>query len=88
MKDEYGVYYYPFPENKRVRMYVKRGDSSVLFRLWNADDSRLWEEHGWIPYEAIQEAKKIYEGRNFSPTRAYDLDIAKAVLREAEDPES
>jgi hypothetical protein len=23
MKDKVGIYYYPFPENKRVRMYVR-----------------------------------------------------------------
>jgi hypothetical protein len=83
MKDETGTYYYPFPDNKRVRMYVKTGGGSVLFRLWNADDPALWKEHGWVPYETIQEAIKIYEGKRFNPVQAYDLSIAKAVLREA-----
>jgi len=83
MKDENGVYYYPFPDNKRVRMYVKEENRSVFFRLWSADDPNLWEEHGWVPYEAIQEAIKVYSGKGFNPSQAYDITVAKSVLREA-----
>ncbi len=84
MKDKNGLFYYPFPENKRVRMYVKRQKGSIFFRLWNADDENLWKAHGWVPYEAIQQAKAIYTGKSFDPNRAYDLVIAEAVLKEAE----
>jgi len=51
MKDERGKYYYPFPQNKKVRMYVQETDGMIHFRLWNSDDTKLWEEHDWIPYE-------------------------------------
>ncbi len=83
MKDERGKYYYPFPQNKKVRMYVQEKDGMVHFRLWNSDDPKLWEEHGWIPYEAIQQASAMYEQKNdFDPNQAYNLDIAKAALKE------
>ncbi|MFO7838780.1 MAG: hypothetical protein R6X08_04685 [Desulfosalsimonadaceae bacterium] len=83
MKDKLGVFYYPFPDNKRVRMYVAQDEETVYFRLWSADDEKLWQEHGWVPYEAVQEAMKMYEGNQFRPARAYDLSIAKAMLRES-----
>ncbi len=85
MKDNKGVYYYPFPDNKRVRMYVKKENGTIFFRLWNADDPNLWEEHGWVPHEAVEEAIKMYEGKQFKPAQAYDLTIAKAVLKENEE---
>jgi len=84
MKDELGVYYYPFPENKRVRMYIKQENGGISFRLWNADDQNLWQEHGWVPYEAVKEAIKIYDGKQFNPAQAYDIDIARALLKESE----
>ena len=43
MKDANGLYYYPFPQNKRVRMYVKKENKTIYFRLWNAEDEKLWE---------------------------------------------
>ena len=83
MKDERGKYYYPFPHNKKVRMYVQEDGDDVCFRLWNSDDPQLWEEHGWIPYEAIKQAAAMYEQKNdFNPNQAYNLEIAKAVLKE------
>ncbi len=84
MKDKNGLFYYPFPENKRVRMYVKRQKGSIFFRLWNADDQTLWKEHGWVPYEAIRQASAMFTGNAFDPNRAYDRVIAEAVLKEAE----
>ncbi|MFP3870084.1 MAG: hypothetical protein ACLFVT_04275 [Syntrophobacteria bacterium] len=82
MKDERGLYYYPFPQNKRVRMYVCEAEGTVWFRLWNADDPELWEEHGWLPYDAIHEAAKMYTGKDFDPKQAYDVNVAKVVLTE------
>lgn len=83
MKDDRGKYYYPFPQNKRVRMYVQEEGGSVYFRLWNSDDIQLWDDHGWIPYEAIKQAQAMYEQKNdFNPNQAYDLETAKAVLKE------
>jgi hypothetical protein len=46
MKDKRGLYYYPFPQNKRVRMYVRKQADIIEFRLWNQDDPKLWKEHG------------------------------------------
>ena len=83
MKDEQGIYYYPFPQNKKVRMYVLQKDEMIHFRLWDADDPELWAQHGWLPYDAIVQAQAMYERKNaFDPRRAYDLEIAKAVLKE------
>jgi hypothetical protein len=82
MKDELGLYYYPFPQNRRVRMYVREAEGFVLFRLWNADDPELWEEHGWVPYDAIRQAQAMYTGKGFDPRYAYDIEVAKAIIRE------
>ena len=82
MKDKNGVYYFPFPQNKRVRMYVREDQETVCFRLWNADDDQMWEAHGWVPYGAIREAAAMYDKNNFDPDNAYDIDVARAVLKE------
>jgi hypothetical protein len=82
MKDDLGLYYFPFPQNKNVRMYVCDTDGVVCFRLWNADDPNLWDEHGWVPYEAVKQARAIYEGNRFDPAQAYDLQMAKALIDE------
>jgi len=82
MKDEKGLYYYPFPRNHNVRMYVRAKGGAVWFRLWNADESRLWDEHGWVPYEAVKRAEAMYQGKKFNPEQAYDLQIALALIEE------
>jgi len=82
MKDDMGLYYHPFPQNKRVRMYVQETGNDILFRMWNQDDPQLWEEHGWVPYSAITEAAEMYDKKNFDPVRAYDIDVAREVLSE------
>ena len=82
MKDKKGLYYYPFPQNKRVHMYVREGDGTIWFRLWNADDPELWEKHGWVPYGAIKQAADMYKGKNFPPNQAYNIELAKALLEE------
>jgi len=86
MKDERGKYYYPFPQNRKVRMYVKEEGDELFFRLWNSDDISLWNDHGWIPYDAIKQAAAMYEQKNdFNPNQAYDLEIARATLEEGSD---
>jgi hypothetical protein len=82
MKDERGLYYYPFPQNKRVRMYVREVDGTVWFRLWNTDDPELWVEHGWVPYGAIKQAAAMSKPKRhaFDPNQAYDMEVAKALL--------
>ncbi|MFH2044083.1 MAG: hypothetical protein ABIK92_02935 [Pseudomonadota bacterium] len=82
MKDKRGLYYYPFPENHKVRMYVKKSKDEICFRLWNNDDDKLWEEHGWIPYSAVKQAAAIYDGSKFDPNAAYDIEIAGALIAE------
>ena len=82
MKDERGVYYYPFPQNKRVRMYVREEADTVSFRLWNADDDQMWASHGWVPYEAIRQAAAMFDKKaRFDPDKAYDIDVARAALK-------
>ena len=84
MKDDKGLYYLPFPGNKRVKMYVKPVGNEVCFRLWNADDPQMWEEHGWLPWTMIQEAAGVYrrEQSGFDPNQAYDIAVARAVLKD------
>lgn len=85
MQDEKGIYYYPYPNNKRTRMYVKKSDGVIWFRLWNRDIPELWDEHGWIPYDAILKAAGMYNktgSGNFDPQRAYDIQVAKSLLGE------
>ena len=59
MKDERGKYYYPFPQNKKVRMYVKEEGDDIFFRLWSSEDIKLWDDHDWIPYGAIKQASVL-----------------------------
>ena len=81
MKDDQGLYYYPFPLNKRVRMYVREIDGEIGFRMWNSDDPELWEEHGWVSYDAIKQAEEMYEVKDFDPKQAYDIQIAQALIK-------
>jgi len=85
MKDKLGLYYYPYPQNKRVRMYVLRQNDDICFRLWNSDDPQLWEQHGWVPYDAIQKAAGMYDKESgFDPHQAYDLEVGRTLLEEAD----
>jgi hypothetical protein len=82
MQDDQGVYYYPYPNNKKTRMYIKKSQGVIWFRLWSKDAPELWDEHGWIPYDAILKASIIYKKSpgNFDPGRAYDIDVATSLL--------
>ncbi|MFP3999859.1 MAG: hypothetical protein ACLFNW_07725 [Desulfobacterales bacterium] len=82
MKDDKGLYYYPFPQNRRVRMYVRQSGGTLEFRMWNADDPALWEKHGWVAWEAIEQAAAMYSGKGFDPKQAYDPRLARALIRE------
>jgi hypothetical protein len=84
VKDQNGFYYYPFPQNKRVRVYVRPMGDEIEFRMWNQDDPGLWMEHGWVPYSAIIQAKSMYKGGPFDPNRAYDISVAKALLKDSQ----
>jgi hypothetical protein len=82
MKDERGLYYYPAPNNLRVRMYVKEAEGVIWFRMWNAAAPQLWEQHDWVPYGAILKAADMYTGKSFDPRRAYDIELARALIDE------
>jgi hypothetical protein len=82
MKDERGLYYYPFPQNKRVKMYVRNFGGAIEFRLWNQDDPELWEAHGWLPHDVILQAAKRADKKKFDPDQAYDIDVARAILKQ------
>jgi len=82
MKDKRGLYYYPFPENKRIRMYVRKQADIIEFRLWNQDDPKLWKEHGWLPYDAILQATHMHKGGDFKPKQTYDINIANALIKD------
>ncbi len=86
MEDDLGLYYYPVLENKNIRVYVRRGFDDIEFRLWNADDKNLWNDHGWVEWNAIQQAARLYreekrEGK--PPVEFYDIEIAKRLLKDA-----
>ncbi len=84
MKDERGVDYYPSAATHRVRMYVKEAEGVIWFRMWNADDPELWEQHDWVPYGAILKAADMYTGKSFDPRKAYDIELARAALDETD----
>jgi hypothetical protein len=81
MKDNNGLYYYPNPLNKKFRMYVRQEGDEVFFRLWNAEEPALWQDHGWVPYGAICKAAEMYAGKTIDPKQAYDINVAKALLK-------
>lgn len=83
MKDKLGLYYHPNPLNKDFRMYVCQRQGETCFRMWNAADPKLWEEHDWVPYGAIKKAAELYDGNTLDPKQAYDIEIARALLKEA-----
>ncbi len=82
MKDTLGIYYYPNPLEKRVRMYVRRHFGQVEFRLWNREHPEIWDRHDWIPYEAIEEAAAEYKKRKTGsdPLEMYDVQVAERIL--------
>ena len=82
MKDENGLYYYPNPLQKQFRMYVREHGGEIQFRMWNRQDPELWQHHGWVSYEAILAASKIYAGKTLDPKQAYDIEIARALVKQ------
>ncbi len=88
MQDQHGVFYYPQPENKRLKMYVRIQDGIVEFRPDHADNPQLWEGHGWIAYEAAKKADEYskQQGKRY-PLHLYDFDVALGVLADS-DPEA
>jgi hypothetical protein len=88
MKDSLGIYYYPSPLEKRVRMYVRKRYGQVEFRLWNSEHPEIWEGHDWIPYEAIEAAAAAYRNRKAGadPLEMYDMNVANRLLADEGEP--
>lgn len=65
-------------------MYVRKEDDIICFRIWNSEDAKMWEEHGWVPYGAIKAATQVYSIKKggFDPAVAYDITLAKSLLLE------
>jgi hypothetical protein len=61
---------------------VRQAEGTFWFRLYNTSDPSLWELHGWVPWEAIQQAAAMYRGNALDPLQAYDLDLARALMEE------
>ena len=82
MKDERGLYYYPAPQNTRIKMYVREQFGTVEFRMANLDFPEVWERHGWLPYEEIEMAAALYKerGRGQDPLVLYDLNVARRLI--------
>ncbi len=83
MQDDLGLYYYPDPNDKRTRVYVRSQGGSVEFRLWRADRPEVWERHEWVPLEIIRHAAGMYRdmGREADPLKLYDEAVARALLK-------
>ncbi|MEZ0575762.1 hypothetical protein [Halodesulfovibrio aestuarii] len=84
MKDQLGHYYHPAPNDKKTRVYVRRNADDIEFRLWRLDNEQVWDQHGWVPYEAIKQAAEMYKGmgRDVDPMLFYDISVAKVLLNE------
>ncbi len=84
MKDSLGLYYYPKPDEVQTRVYVREGEYGVEFRLWRAERPDVWEKHGWLPHSVIEAAAVMYKERSpeADPMRFYDINVAKALLKE------
>ena len=82
MKDKLGLYYYPFPDNTRVRMYVSEIHDKICFKFWNADAPEIWDKQSWVPYEEILKATAAYKDKKRNPIEAYDIEVAKNLIRE------
>jgi hypothetical protein len=50
--------------------------------LWSADDTELWNVHGWVPYRAILEASQMNTKKHFDPKQAYDIRVAQELLQD------
>jgi hypothetical protein len=82
MKDERGLYYYPSLQSRATRMYVREEAGTLLFRLWSDDNPAIWDKHGWITRQAVEQAAERYKerGQNRNPLGLYDLTIARRLV--------
>ena len=86
MQDKDGIFYYPNPQNKRIRMYVRELNGSIEFRLSNADHPEVWERHGWLDMDIVKRGAKMFQNERdpkSDPTKLYDVEMARYLLKEA-----
>ena len=84
MKDQNGIYYYPDPNDKINRVYVRKGPNGPEFRLWRQNMPEVWDKHGWVPHQVIEAAAAMYResGKGqANPLLLYDLGVALALLK-------
>ncbi len=86
MQDENGFYYHPDPSDPETRVYVRKGQAGAEFRLWRKGRPEVWERHEWLPHAVILAAAAMYKERGSAsdPLALYDLNVANALIREAE----
>ena len=85
MQDKDGIFYYPNPANKRIRMYVRENEGNIEFRLSNVDHPEIWEYHGWIDIDIVRRGARMFEerGSKVDPTNIYDLETARYLIKDA-----
>ncbi|MBO4368711.1 MAG: hypothetical protein J5803_01225 [Desulfovibrio sp.] len=85
MKDERGVYYFPIPMDRSVRVYVRKNDKQEIeFRLWADDTPEIWEKHPWLNHDVLSAASDLYKSeRNEKANQVelYDLKVAQSLLQ-------
>lgn len=86
MKDDNGLYYYPDPSDTKTRVYVRQGAGGIEFRLWRSEHPEVWERHEWLQYEVLMAAASMYKerGSKADPLAFYDLNVAKALIKDDE----
>ena len=86
MKDEAGLYYHPDPSDPKTRVYVREGAAGIEFRMWRADHPEVWERHEWLVHDVLRAAVSLYKerGNTADPLAFYDLNVARALLKEEE----
>lgn len=84
MHDDNGLFYYPDPANKQVRVYVREDGGGISFRLWHQEHPHVWEQHEWLAYDVIKAAASMYQerGTGTDPLALYDVNVARALIRE------
>lgn len=83
MHDERGYYYHAQAGNPNVRVYVRKGEKGIEFRLWQLDHPEVWQNHEWLTYEVILKAAQVYRAERSSgaaPWKIYDMAIARNLL--------
>lgn len=85
MKDERGIYYHPTLQDKGSRMYVRRRNGAIEFRMYAESNPEIWERHGWLTLDVVQRAARMYRdlGRgqgDRNPLGLYDAAVAERLL--------